>query len=66
MICQPYHDETAHMHGPLRWGQAHMHALITADKLAKVGLDDEISNMWWTVPPDCILRTISEEIPSYT
>jgi len=36
-----------------------------ADKLAKVGLGDEVCNVWWAVPPECILQIISDEIPSY-
>lgn len=37
-----------------------------ADKLAKVGLGDDLCKVWFSVPPDCILATISDEIPSYT
>lgn len=36
-----------------------------ADKLAKIGLSEELSKVWFLVPPDCILELILDDIPSY-
>lgn len=36
-----------------------------ADRLAKVGMGDELCKVWFSVPPECILAIVSDEIPSY-
>ena len=36
-----------------------------ADKLAKIGLGDEVCNVWWVGPPESIIQVLSDEIPSY-
>ena len=35
-----------------------------ADKLAKMGMGDELNDVWLSAPPDCILHVISDEIPA--
>ena len=38
-------------------------ANAAADRLAKVGMEDELTFVWLSPPPDCILRIVSDEIP---
>lgn len=38
---------------------------VAAHKLAKVGVGDELCNVWWGVTPDFVLDVISDDIPSY-
>ena len=39
-------------------------ANAAADRLAKVGMGDELTSVWLSSPPDCILRIVSDEIPA--
>lgn len=36
-----------------------------ADKLAKVGLGDDLCKVWFSVPPEYILEFLSDDIPSF-
>jgi ribonuclease HI len=40
-------------------------ANVAAHKLAKVGVGDEICNVWLGVPPDFVLDVISDDIPTF-
>ena len=40
-------------------------ANAAAHKLAKVGVGDELCNIWYGVPPECILNVISDDIASF-
>lgn len=41
-------------------------ANAAADRLAKMGMGDELCKVWLAVPPDCILDIVSDEISVYT
>ncbi|KAM3346600.1 hypothetical protein ACQJBY_020900 [Aegilops geniculata] len=37
-----------------------------ADRLAKVGMGDELNSVWLSSPPDYILHIVSDEIPTFS
>ncbi|XP_020200268.1 uncharacterized protein [Aegilops tauschii subsp. strangulata] len=41
-------------------------ANAAADRLAKVGMGDELNSVWLSSPPDCILHIVSDEIPAFS